>query len=118
MSVRQLLVAAQSADTYALTTGRFVATVAGLVALAGVVIGARALARARRTGSGRRGSVVAVVMGLAGAVTGGVVVLVADGGPGSGSGIVGGYVALVLGVAAAVLGGLALTHAGRAEVRA
>jgi len=103
-----------AADTYALTSGRLVASLAALVALAGVIVGGIALARARRdaTRGGRRASVVSLASGLAGVLAGGLVVAAADGGPGSGSGIVGGFVALVLGLAAVVLGGLA-----RARVR-
>lgn len=119
MSVRILLAAHASAqpaavDTYALTTGRLVGTVAGLVALIGVVIGGLALARStRRIGTGRRGANVAMVAGLTGAVIGGVVVAVADGGPGSGSGIVGGFVAVVVGLIAIVLGWLAVARSRR-----
>jgi len=96
-----------AADTYALTPGRIVASVASLVALAGVIAGGIALARFR---TARRGPVVALATGLAGALTGTLVVAAADGGPGTGHGIVGGYVALVLGLVATVLGALALAR--------
>ncbi|WP_035855404.1 DUF6223 family protein [Cryptosporangium arvum] len=87
---------------YSLTTGRLVASTAAVIALAGVVLGGVALARA-----GRRASAAALATGGAGALAGAFVVATADGGPGSGSGIVGGFVALVLGLTAALLGGLA-----------
>jgi hypothetical protein len=107
MSVRHLLAEATT-DSYALTGGRILSMVGGLVALAGLIAGGLALARP--TG-GRRTSVVALVAGLTGVAIGGTVVAVADGGPGSGSGIVGGFVALVIGLIATVLGWLA--HARR-----
>lgn len=103
-------------DTYTLTTGRLVGSVAALVALAGVIIGGLALARpASRigTGSGRLGATMALVAGLAGMVIGGLVVAAAKGGPGTGYGIVGGFVALVVGLVAVVLGGLALARSRR-----
>lgn len=118
MLVGQLpVLAAAQVDAYTLTPGRLVATVASLVALAGVVVGGLALARAtRRAGSGRTGAVVALVAGLGGMVAGGVVVAAAEGGPGTGYGIVGGYAALVLGLLATVLGGLALARTRRAAL--
>ncbi|WP_433366369.1 DUF6223 family protein [Actinoplanes sp. CA-142083] len=93
--------------TQHLTADRLVATSAVLVALAGVILGALALAR-----GGRRRSMTALVAGVIGLVVGGFVVVTADGGPGTGNGIVGGYVAVVLGLAAAVLGGLARRRTG------
>src|SRR5215831_9338767 len=52
---------------YTLTQGRLLASTAALVGLSGMVIGALALARARaagriRTGNGRRGAIVALVL--------------------------------------------------------
>jgi Family of unknown function (DUF6223) len=67
------------------------------------------LALARRAG-GRRWAVAALVAGLAGAVGGGLVVAAAEGGPGTGYGIVGGFVALAIGLIACALGGLALAR--------
>ena len=109
MSVNHLL----AADAYALTAGRLWSLVGGALGLAGVVIGLLALVRA---GNRRRGAVVALVAGLAGAVVGGLVVAAAEGGPGTGYGIVGGYVALVVGVIAVVLGGLALARSRRTQL--
>jgi hypothetical protein len=105
----ELLLSAQAADTYGLTTGRLIGSVAALVALAGVIIGA--LARSGRIG--RRGALVALAAGLAGMAGGGGVVAAAEGGPGTGYGIVGGFVALAIGLAAVVLGWLAQRRARR-----
>jgi hypothetical protein len=116
MSVRLLLAAAPPAavDTYAVTPGRIAGGVAALVALAGVVIGALALARsARRTGTGKRHAVVALGAGLTAMLIGGLVVAAAEGGPGTGYGIVGGFIALAIGLIATVLGWLAMARAGR-----
>jgi hypothetical protein len=48
------------------------------------------------------------VAGSAGLVLGGLVVLAAEGGPGTGYGIVGGFLALTIGSVAAFLGACAL----------
>ncbi|MEV7041764.1 DUF6223 family protein [Amycolatopsis sp. NPDC051061] len=101
MSVHHLLTTA----TYAITPGRLVGSVAALVALAGVVIGLRALVR-----HGRQSAFAALFAGVAGMATGGAVVAAAEGGPGTGYGIVGGFAALAIGLVAAVLGGLALAR--------
>ncbi|GAA3608877.1 DUF6223 family protein [Nonomuraea rosea] len=123
MSVRHLLATPAAAyilaqpdpvTVYGLTPARLWASLAALLALAGVVIGGLAMARsAGRFGTGRRGAIVALVTGLIGAVIGGVVVGAAEGGPGAGYGIVGGYAALVLGLIAMVLGGLAQVRSRR-----
>jgi hypothetical protein len=113
MSIAYLLAAVDPAE---LTTRRLMASVAAVVALAGVVVAALALARpAGRlgTGSTNLGGMVAVAAGLIGTLIGGAIVFAAEGGPGSGYGIVGGYVALVLGPIAVVLGALALARSRR-----
>src|SRR5689334_4848724 len=92
------------AAAYTFTTGRTLATTAALIALAGVVLGCRALAR-----PGRRHTA-ALTTSLVGLLAGILVVALADGGPGSGSGVVGGYVALALGLVGTGLGGLALVR--------
>ncbi|MEV4313812.1 DUF6223 family protein [Actinocrispum sp. NPDC049592] len=97
--------AAAAVDTFALTPGRIVGTLGAFAALAGVVVGWRALVR--RT---RKQAIVALVAGPTGMVVGGLVVALAKGGPGTGYGIVGGYAALAIGLAATVLGWLALTR--------
>lgn len=111
-------IAIQQTDTpsYALTAGRLWSLVAAALGLIGVSIAL--LARARVLGGAktqRRNAMLALGNGLIGAVVGGVVVAVADGGPGSGSGIVGGYLALLIGLLAMVLGGLALNLSHRTD---
>jgi hypothetical protein len=121
MSVPHLFAAhvwaqAAAVDPSTLTARRLVATVAALVALAGVILGGLALARpAGRTGTGsaRLGAILAGAAGLTGTVAGGLIVIAAEGGPGSGYGIVGGYAALVIGPIAMVLGALALARSRR-----
>lgn len=93
-------------DTFALTGGRLVGSVAAMVALAGAIAAGLAL-------TGRFRGRVALVVAAAGAVAGVYVVATADGGPGTGNGIVGGYVAVALGLIGVVLGGIALTRARR-----
>jgi hypothetical protein len=110
-------VSAQSAEVgaYTLTAARFWATAAALLALAGVVIGRLALARAvRRIGNGgTKGAIMALVAGLIAVFGGTLNLAVADGGPGTGNGVVGGAAALVLGLIATVLGWLALARTRR-----
>ena len=107
MSLYNLL-SAPAADSYTLTTGRLIASIAALVALAGVVIGVLALRRRNGTRA-----LMALVAGLIGLAMGGYVVAAAEGGPGTGYGIVGGFVALAVGLVATLLGGLGLTRARR-----
>ena len=92
-----------AADTMSMSSGRLLASLAGILGLAGVILGVRALRR-------RGGALVALVVGLLSMAVGGVVVGTADGGVGGGNGLGGAYVALVLGLTAAVLGGLALAR--------
>jgi Family of unknown function (DUF6223) len=101
---------------HTLTTDRLWATASAALALASVVIGGLALARAAGrsgTGNGMRGASVALVAGLIAGVNGGLVLATADGGPGTGNGVVGAAAALVLGLIAMALGGLALTRSRR-----
>jgi len=114
--VHAVLVAAHLSEpagttVYGATPRRVWATTAVVIALAGVAIGALALARpASRFGArnGSMGAVVALVAGLIAAVNGGLNLAIAKGGPGSGNGVIGGAAALVLGLIGMVLGGLAL----------
>jgi len=111
-------IAFAQADTpsYALTAGRLWSLVAAAISLIGVVVGG--LARTRALGgtkNQRRNAFLAMLGGLAGSVIGGLVVVFADGGPGSGSGIVGGYLALVIGLVAIALGWLSLKRPLRAD---
>jgi hypothetical protein len=94
---------------YSLTSGRLLATAAALIALAAVLLGWYALVRP----GPRSRPLAAVIVGAAGLLTGGFVIAVADGGPGSGSGVVGGYVAVAFGLIGGGLGWLALGRAGR-----
>ncbi|MFY1622141.1 DUF6223 family protein [Micromonospora sp. WMMD735] len=94
-----------------MSVGRFGATVAVLLGLAGVVVAGLALRRP--TAAGRRGGVLAVTAGVVGVALGGLVVASADGGVGTGNGRGGGYVALVVGLLAAGLGALALARRRR-----
>jgi hypothetical protein len=115
--VHVVLVAAHVSDpaattVYGLTSRRLWATTVVLVALAGVVIGGLGLAPASRFGHtfGRLGAIVTVGAGLIAAFNGGLVLAMANGGPGSGNGVVGGAAALVLGLIATVLGSLGLAR--------
>jgi hypothetical protein len=100
---------------YGPTSRRLWATAAGALALVGVVVGGLALARSvRRLGNaGRLGAIVALVAGPVAAINGGLVLAVANGGPGSGNGVVGGAGALVLGVIGMALGALVLRRSRR-----
>jgi hypothetical protein len=92
---------------YEMTAGRTWSLIGAGAGVFGVVMGVLALRRARSGLVATIAGGVAVLLGL-------VVVLMAEGGPGTGYGIVGGYVSLVVGVAAAVLGVLASRRAARA----
>jgi len=97
---------------YTLSAGRLSAIVAGLVGIAGAIIGKRALARAER-GNGRPGAIAALTMGPFSILLGGFVVATAEGGLGTGHGLGGGVVAMVIGTLAMTLGGLALVRSRR-----
>lgn len=111
MSVRHLFATSQilaQSEASGLTAGRFWSLVGVVVALVGVVVGARALLR--RTGG--RSAVAALAAGMTGLVLGGLVVLTAEGGPGTGYGIVGGFLASGIGLVATVIGAFALRTRG------
>ena len=119
--VHGVLVAAHVSEpaastVYGLTLRRFWATAAAGLALVGAVIGGLALFRAvRRIGNhGRRGAVVALVLGPIGLVLGGLIVVTADGGVGTGNGLAGGVVAMIVGTIGMALGGLTLARSRRA----
>jgi hypothetical protein len=118
--VHAVLVAAHLSEpaattVYGATPRRVWATVAVVLALVGVVIGALVLRRStvRVGGDGRMGAIVALVAGLIAAVNGALNLAIAKGGPGSGNGVIGGAMALVLGLIAMALGGLVLTRSLR-----
>ena len=101
-------------SAYTLTPERITASLAAVMGLGGAVIGGLALARsAGRTGTGRRGAIVALALGPIGMVIGGLVVATADGGLGTGNGLGGGIVAMTLGLLGMALGGLALARSRR-----
>ena len=100
---------------YGMTPRRLWAGSVMVLAVAGVVIGGLALARAvRRTRNhGRRGAIVALVAGPIAVINGWLVLAFSTGGPGSGNGVIGGAAAFVLGLIAMALGGLALARSRR-----
>jgi hypothetical protein len=123
--VHAVLVAAHVSEpatttVYGLTPRRLWATAVDVLALVGVVIGCLALYRAARHigNHGRRGAIVALVLGPIGFINGGLVLAIATGGPGSGNGVVGGAAALVLGLIGTVLGGLAVANSRRVALAA
>ncbi|MGI5242009.1 DUF6223 family protein [Dactylosporangium sp. CA-139066] len=108
-----LLYAASTVGAHTLTADRLLATAGWLVAMAGAVVGGLALA-GRLGRFTAYGPIVALVAGAAGAAVGAVVLLTADGGPGTGNGVVGGAAAIVVGLAAVVMGALARARSRRA----
>lgn len=101
---------------HGLTLRRLWATTVAVLAMASAVIGVVALARPSSrfgTGSGRFGTIVALVLGLIAVVNGALVVAFSSGGPGSGNGVVGGAGALVLGLIGTSLGVMALARSRR-----
>ncbi|MGW5310266.1 DUF6223 family protein [Nocardia thailandica] len=104
------------ADAYGLTADRLVAMTSAFVALAGVIVGVRALARpGGRLVAGRRGAAITLVAGLVGVLVGAWIVGTADGGLGTGNGIAGGYLAIALGLGSLASGGLVLRRARAAR---
>ena len=95
-----VLLAESTVGATTLTADRVVATLAALVALAGVI-------------ASRRRPFVALIAGVLGAVAGVLLLATADGGPGTGNGVVGAYAGVVLGLIAVVLGGTALIRTRR-----
>jgi hypothetical protein len=113
MLVHAVLVASHLSEpaattVYGLTSRRLWASAAGVLALVGVLLGGVALARAANRW--RLGAIVGLVTGLFAVVNGGLLLAIANGGPGTGNGVVGAAGALVLGLIAMALGGLALTR--------
>ena len=109
--VHLVLVATHRADpaattVHGLTAQRLWAIIADGVALGSVVTGGMALTR-RATHL----AIVAMIAGPIAAINGGLVLAVANGGPGTGNGVIGGAAAIVLGIAAVALGGFAMSRA-------
>ena len=97
-----------------LTERRLWATISAVLALAGLVTGGLALSRPAAFPFRRGSAIIAVVIGLIAAGSGGLNLAVASGGPGTGNGVVGGAAAIVLGLIAMGVGGLALDRSRRA----
>jgi len=124
--VHAVLVAAHvsepaAATVYGPTLRRLWATTAAGLTLLAVGIGGLALARPGSrvgTASGPFGAILALAVGVIGAVNGGLNLAVARGGPGTGNGVVGGAAAVVLGVIAVAIGGLALARSRRTALEA
>jgi hypothetical protein len=110
--INSLLLAVSTVDAGTVTADRVVATAAALIALAGTIVGGRALARSAGSNVTSR-SFVALTAGVIGTFVGILVLATADGGPGTGNGVVGGFAGVVLGLIAALLGGLALRRSRR-----
>lgn len=101
--------ASAAVDAFTFTGGRFVGTAAALISLAGAITAGLALARRHRT----RQAGAALAAGLLGLVVGTLVVVTADGGPGTGNGIVGGIAAVAIGLITTALASLAMVRARR-----
>ena len=93
---------------YGPTFRRVWAASVAFLGLVGVVVGGLALARPFGAVPGRVGAIVALVAGLLAGVNGGLLLALANGGPGTGNGVVGAAGAIVVGLISVVLGGLAL----------
>lgn len=115
MAVYDLLTAPTWAAVggYEIGTGRAVPSVAAVVGLAGVILAVRALARRTPGRRRRRDGGVALLLGVLGAVVGGVHAANAAGGLGTGNGLAGAVAAVALGSTAAVLAAVALARARR-----
>lgn len=89
-------------------SGRLGPTITALLGLAATVLGARALARARRPGDRISSDVrdhrpAALLLGMSAVLLGGLFLATADGGPGTGNGVVGSAAAIVFGFVAIAL---------------
>ncbi|MEV4512342.1 DUF6223 family protein [Dactylosporangium sp. NPDC049525] len=116
MSVLHLLAAPSTSATlaagYELGHGRFVPSAAAVIGLAGVVIGAMALARPGH-GATRARAIAALVAGLLSVAVGGVHGANAAGGLGTGNGLAGAIMAVALGLISMTVAGLALARSRR-----
>lgn len=102
------LVAAGAGD---MSAGRLGAVAAAVLALIGIILAGRALARP--AGGAGSGPGTSMIMGLAAIVLGGLVAVTSDGSVGTGNGLGGAIVAIVAGLIAVVLGGLARARSRR-----
>ena len=99
-------------------SGRLGPTITALLGLAAAVLGARALARARRPADRISSAApdhrrTALLLGLSAVLLGGLFLAAADGGPGTGNGVVGSAAAIVLGSIAIGLDRFTATHQHR-----
>jgi FtsH-binding integral membrane protein len=102
--------ASAAVDGIGTTSGRLAALAAGVVGLISVVIGWLARS-ARRNGSKRLMSIVALAVGLTGVILSALHLVRSAGNAfGTGSGRLGAIVALIIGLTGMVLGGLALAR--------
>jgi hypothetical protein len=113
MSVPHMPAGYLEAAGFELGSGRLLPTVAAVIGLAGVVIGALALARSGRGGNGRARAVPALVAGLTSVVAGGLHAANAAGGVGTGNGLAGAVIAMALGLIGIGVAGLALARSRR-----
>lgn len=95
------------------TARRLWASLAAMLALAGVVIGGLALSRPASRFATQRGAMLTMGLGLIGALNGVLNLAVANGGPGTGNGVVGAAAAVVLGAIAIAMGMLAMGRSRR-----
>jgi hypothetical protein len=94
-----------------MTAGRLGAITAAALALVGIFLAGRALARP--AGGASPAPRTSMIMGLAAIVLGGLVAVTSDGSVGTGNGLGGAIVAIVTGLVALGLGGLARARSGR-----
>jgi hypothetical protein len=99
---------------YELGVGRTVPTVAAVLGLISVIAGGLAMARSRRSSTGRAGIIVATALGLISVIVGGVHGANSAGGLGTGNGLAGAIFAVALGLIGMGLGALALARSRRA----
>lgn len=101
---------------YGLTPGRLWATMDAVAGLISAVIGGLSLARSvRRIGNGgRKGAIVAMVLGLIVIAYAGVHLTIFTGDFGTGAGRAGAIIAIVMGLTGMVLAGLTLARSRRA----
>ena len=97
-----------------ITTGRLWSIVAGVVGLAGLIIGRIALLRsARNIRSAQRMGSVALIMGLISVIVSGYHLASTTGGFGTGKGRAGAIIAMIIGLIGIIFGRLALTRSRR-----
>jgi FtsH-binding integral membrane protein len=115
---RAIALVGQASDvpSYTMTPKRLAASSAAVIAIVAVVSGGLALSRSiRRAGNhGRRGAIVALVLGFIGLVLGTVVLSTASGGLGTGNGVAGAVIAVILAAIGIVFGGMVVNRSREA----